>query len=212
MTSRRWLTALIAAFILCGGVWAQTNSQSVRKMNESSSQSGTKSKRILVAYFSHTGNTREIANQIHDRVGGELFEIASVEPYPAKYDDVVKQAAKEQKDAARPKLKNKLEDPQSYDVIFVGYPNWWDSFPMPVATFLTENDFSGKTLIPFCTHGGSRMGHSVTDMAKLCPKSKMLEGLAIQGRSVKNANKDVADWLKKLGFSAVKKPNDGSAK
>jgi flavodoxin len=112
----------------------------------------------------------------------------------------VERAQKEQKASARPKLKVKLENAKSYDIVFIGYPNWWGSFPMPVATFLEENDFSGKTLIPFCTHEGSRLGRSVEDLTKMCPKSKILEGLAIRGRSVKTAHEDVAQWVKKIGL------------
>ena len=98
----------------------------------------------LTAYFSHSGNTREIARQIHENIGGDLFEIVPVDPYPADYDAVVEQARKELDKKSRPELKTKVGNMDSYDVVFVGYPNWWGTMPMPVVTFLSEYDLSGK--------------------------------------------------------------------
>src|SRR5664280_1274150 len=112
-------------------------------------------KKILVAYFSHSGNTREIANQIHKSVGGDFFEIQAVKPYPDDYDAVVKQATQELNSGHKPALKIKMENIKSYDLIFIGYPNWCSTVPAPVRAFLSEYDFSGKTIIPFCTHEGS---------------------------------------------------------
>jgi len=105
-----------------------------------------------VVYFSRSGNTREIANQIHERVGGDIFEIQPEEPYPSNYDAVVKQAKQELESGYKPKLKAKIENIESYDVIFVGSPIWWGTIPAPVVTFLSEYDLSGKTIVPFCTH------------------------------------------------------------
>ncbi len=158
-------------------------------------------KKILVVYFSHTGNTREIANQIHKRVGGDIFEIQSVDPYPTDYDTVVKQARKELDSGYKPALKSKIENLGSYDVIFIGYPNWWGTFPAPVRTFLSSDDFSGKVIVPFCTHEGSGLGKSVGDIVKLCPKSKLLNGLAIRGSTVKTASDKVSEWLRKINMT-----------
>ena len=157
-------------------------------------------KKILVAYFSHTGNTRVIANQIHQSVGGDIYEIVTVDPYPDDYDTLVKKAKQEQQDNYRPKLAAKVENMDSYNVIFVGYPNWCDTMPMAVFTFLEEYNFSGKTIAPFCTHGGSALGRSVMDIKKLCPKSTILDGLAIKGSTVKTAQGDVSKWLHKIGM------------
>ena len=109
-------------------------------------------KKILVAYFSHSGNTREIANQIHKSVGGDIFEIQVVKPYPHDYDAVVQQARQELDSGYKPVLKTKIENIKSYDLVFIGYPNWCSTVPAPVRTFLSEYDFSGKTIVPFCTH------------------------------------------------------------
>lgn len=182
--------APLLLFLLPLTIWAQSSSQGSAKANSS---------KILVAYFSHSGNTRVIAQMIQKQTGGTLFEIQAAKPYPQDYDEVVAVAKKEKAANARPVLKNHLSNIQEYDVIFLGFPNWWGTFPMAVATFLEENDFAGKTLIPFCTHEGSSMGSSENDLAKLEPKAKRLEGLPIRGRSVKDAQNDVSEWIKKLG-------------
>lgn len=159
-----------------------------------------KKKKILVAYFSHTGNTREIANQIRNRAGGDIFEIKTVVPYTNEYDALTKQARRELDSDFRPELQSRVENIDSYDVIFIGYPNWWGTYPMAVKTFLSEYDFSEKTIIPFCTHEGSMLGRSVSDLKGMCPKSTILEGLEVRGSSVKTAQDKVASWLKKLDF------------
>jgi flavodoxin len=157
-------------------------------------------KKILVAYFSHSGNTREIANQIHKTVGGDIFEIQSVKPYPHDYDAVVQQARQELDSGYKPALKTKVENINSYDLVFIGYPIWWSTVPAPVKTFLSEYDFSGKTIAPFCTHEGSGLGRSAMDISKLCPKPTVMDGVAIRGRDVKTARNKVSEWLRKLGM------------
>jgi flavodoxin len=157
-------------------------------------------KRILVTYFSHSGNTCVVANQIHESVGGVIFEIVAVDPYPSDYDEVVERAGKELGKQYRPRLKTKVENMGSYDVVFVGYPNWWGTIPMPVATFLSEYDFSGKTIVPFCTNEGSGLGRSVTDIKELCPQSTIVDALAVRGRDVKKAQNKVSEWLRQLGM------------
>ncbi len=156
------------------------------------------SKKVLVPYFSHSGNTREIANQIHKSVGGDTFEIQAVKLYPDDYDACVKQAKQELDSGYKPALKRKIENIESYDVVFIGYPIWWGTIPAPVRTFLSEYDFSGKTIVPFCTHEGSGLGQSVTDISKLCPKSTLLDGMAIWGRDLKTAQNKVFEWLQKI--------------
>lgn len=155
-------------------------------------------KLALVAYFSHSGNTRVAAKQIHAQLGCDIFEIESVNKYPAEYQKCVDQAKKELGDHSRPKLVKSVENMQAYGVIFLGYPNWWGTMPMPVASFLSEYDFSGKTIAPFCTNEGSQLGRSIEDIKKLCPKATVTDGLAIRGSAVKNAQSDVAKWLRGL--------------
>jgi flavodoxin len=131
-------------------------------------------------------------------VGGDIFEIQSADPYPEDYNTVVEQAREELDSDYRPPLKKQVENLESYDMIYLGYPIWWGTYPMAVKTFLSENDFSGKTIAPFCTHGGSALGRSVTDLKKICPNSTVLTGLAITGTTVKNAQDKVSEWLKDI--------------
>jgi len=199
---------ITAAFLLFMGVLSQMNvaaeeANSLRMENtkEEEAMPLAETKKILVAYFSHTGNTREIANQIHKKVGGEIFEIQSVNPYPDDYDTVVKQAREELDSGYKPALKTTVANIGSYEVIFIGYPDWWGTFPAPVKTFLSAYDFSGKVIVPFCTHEGSGLGRSVADISKLCPTSKLLEGLAIRGSTVKTAQDKVSEWLRRINIT-----------
>lgn len=155
-------------------------------------------KRILIVYFSHSGNTRELAQQIKNATGGDLFEIQPITPYPEDYDTVVIQAKREINSGYKPQLKTKVEKIESYEVIFVGSPNWWSTIAPPIATFLSSYDLSGKTIAPFITHEGSRMGHSVADIKKLCPNSTVLEGLPVRGKAVKSSQDVVVKWLREI--------------
>lgn len=178
-----------------------TSPSNTETESEDQTQMDSAPKKILVAYFSHSGNTREIANQIHEKIGGDIFEIVTVNQYPTDYDAVVDQAKQEQEDNYRPELATEIENMDSYDVVFVGYPNWWGTMPMPVFAFLEEYDFSGKTIIPFCTHEGSGLGRSVEDITELCPQSTILDGLAVRGSSVETAQDDVSEWLHEIGMA-----------
>lgn len=155
-------------------------------------------KKILVAYFSHSGNTQEIANQIHKNIESNIFEVQSVDLYPTEYNEVVEQAKKELQSGYLPELKTEVESMGAYEVVFIGYPNWWGTIPRPVATFLSKYDFSGKTIVPFCTHDGSCLGRSVADITRLCPQSTVLDGLAVRGRDVKNSQDEVSNWLHEI--------------
>jgi len=162
--------------------------------------SDTEERSFLVAYFSHSGNTRVIANRIQEIMGGVIFEIVSVDAYPSDYDECVEQARRELREDYRPKLKTKVESMESYNVVFVGYPDWWGTIPRPVAAFLSEYDFSGKTIAPFCTHEGSGLGRSVTDIKQFLPQSTILDGLAVRGRDAKRAQNEVSQWLRRIGM------------
>jgi flavodoxin len=148
------------------------------------------------------GNTIVIANMVHDIVGGDMFQVVTVDPYPASYDATTDQALREQNANARPRLSTHVPNIKDYDTIYLGYPDWWGTLPMPIFTFLEEYDFSGKTIIPFCTHEGSGLGRSERDIAKLCPKAKILKGFAVRGSSVDRARGEVGDWLASLGQAA----------
>jgi len=168
-----------------------------------------KNLKSLIAYFSRKGNnyvggsivnltignTEVIANKIQELTGSDMFEIETVKSYPKDYTETTNVAKKELRENARPELTEIVDDMDSYDVIYIGYPNWWGTMPMAVYTFLESYDFSGKTIVPYCTHEGSGMGSSERDIKKLCPNAKVLSGLAIQGGSVKSAAGTIKSWL-----------------
>ena len=154
--------------------------------------------KALVAYFSKTGNTETIAKMIAELTGAELFKIETVTPYPEDYNETVDIASDEQANDARPELSTHVENMEDYDTIYLGYPNWWGTMPMALFTFLEEYDFSGKTIIPFCTHGGSALGSSESDIASLAPDAVLLEGFAVRGTAAADAKTDVEAWLNGL--------------
>ncbi len=156
--------------------------------------------KILIAYFSHSGNTRIIAEDIHKNLGGDLFEIATVAAYPQDYNVVVDVARREQTANTRPALAANVENPASYDVVLLGFPNWWGTMPMAVFNFLEQSDFSGKRILPFCTHEGSGMGRSESDIKRLCPGATVVKGFAVRGSHVHAARVEVANWLRKAGL------------
>ena len=161
----------------------------------------TNDKKILITYFSHSGNTREIAKQIQGTNGGDIFEIQTVNPYPTQYNAIVEQAKQEKASDFRPQLKENVNNIESYDIIFVGSPVWWYTVAQPVKTFLAENNLEGKTIVPFCTHEGSGQAGSFSDIKKLAPKSIVVDGLEILGSRVKNSQKKVSEWLNKIGIT-----------
>lgn len=151
--------------------------------------------KILVAYYSYSGNTRFAAEQIQKDTGGTLFEIKPVKPYPADYNACVELAKREINAGVKPELAEKVKEFDKYDVIFVGTPNWWSTMAPPVLTFLSSYDFSGKTIIPFVTHGGGGMARCENDMRKACPKAVFGKGGAFSGRSIKEAGTALARWV-----------------
>lgn len=161
---------------------------------------GTASPKILVAYFSYSGNTRKLAQQIQKLTGGDLFEIQTVKAYPKEYTPCTEVAKKEKEDNARPELKTKVKDMKQYQVVFVGCPSWWHTAPMAVFTFLESYDFAGKTVIPFCTHE-SREDGAFAAIEKLTPKSRHLKGFDTHGNSVDNDEPKVKKWLKEIGLT-----------
>jgi flavodoxin len=161
----------------------------------------TGGKKILTLYYSLSGNTRELAKQIQAQVGGDLVELETVTPYPDDYNRTVDQAKKELEANYLPPLKTKLENLDSYDVIFLGSPNWWYTLAGPVRTFLSQNNLAGKTVAPFMTHGGGGFANSINDLKAFCPNATILEGLALSGGRAKNAQSDVKRWLNTLGIA-----------
>ena len=152
-------------------------------------------KKILIAYFTWSGNTQGIAFEIQKQTGAEIFEIEPEKPYSENYNTVLREAQRDQHRKARPKLKNRVKNFDDYDIIMLGYPNWWASIPMPIASFLEEYNFDGKIIMPFCSHGGGRFGQSLTAIAKLSPKALITEGLSVHYSGGGRLKDDIARWL-----------------
>jgi len=181
----------------------------------SKEQNGMKeNKKVLVAYFSRTGenysvgtitkgNTQIVAEMIARETGGDLFHIEPVVAYPDNYDDCVNLAKQELNSKARPAVKGDVRT-EDYDVIFIGYPNWWGDMPMSVYTFLEKHNWQGKAIIPFCTHEGSGLGSTASKLRSACQGATMLKGLAVYGHAAQNSRKETEKathgWLASLTY------------
>lgn len=148
-----------------------------------------------------TGNTGLVAGIIADAAGGDLFSILTVEQYPDSYDDTIDVGQEEKRADARPELSSHIEEPDRYDTIFLGFPNWWGDMPMAVYSFLDEYDFSGKTIVPFVTSGGSGFSNTIRAIESAEPDATVLEGLSLRDSRSTQAEGDVADWLSRLGLA-----------
>lgn len=167
-------------------------------------------KKTLIAFYSRkgqnyvsgkimnlsVGNTAVIAKMIYEFTDSDIFEIDTIKSYPIDYTETTRVAKVELKENARPELTEVVENMKQYDIIYLGYPNWWGTFPMAVFTFLESYDFSGKTIIPFCTHEGSGMGGE-SDIRDLCPNARIEKGIAIKGSTVLSADNMIKNWLNK---------------
>ena len=148
------------------------------------------------------GNMEYMALTIQDAIGGDLFRIETKEAYPLDHEPLVDQAAEEQDENARPELAAHIENPDQYDTILLGYPNWWGDMPQPLFTFLEEYDFSGKTIIPFNSHGGSGFSNTIEEIKEFQPDANISdEGLSISRDKVADSVQDVTDWAKSLDLS-----------
>lgn len=145
---------------------------------------------VLVAYFSNTGNTEEVARQIADLTGGTLAEIQRAE----EYGDLQEEAEAEIIDGVHPEITVSTDNVEDYDTIFVGYPIWWNEAPAMIATFLDSYDFSGKTIVPFCTSASDSIDNSLHIFSELCPDAVIGEGLTA------NNQEDIEPWLQELGL------------
>ena len=146
------------------------------------------------------GNTGVVAHMIQEASGADIFSIRTVESYPASYDETVDQGEEENNANARPELSTHIENLDDYDVIFLGFPNWWYDMPMPIYSFLEEYDFSGKTIIPFVTSGGSGFSSAISTIEEMESGATVIEGISIGARSATGAQADVEAWLTDLGY------------
>lgn len=169
---------------------AEPESTEAETVEAGISESDSTGENILIAYFSHTGNTEEAAQIIAEHTGGNLAEIQRAE----EYGDLQEEAEAEILDGVHPEITVSVDNIAEYDTIFVGYPIWWDEAPAMIATFLAENDFSGKTVIPFCTSSSDDIGNSLHIFSELCPDANLAEGLTA------NDLNDIEPWIQNLGL------------
>lgn len=144
------------------------------------------------------GNTEIAARMIQKHTKADLFRIEPLQEYSKDYNECIAQAQADQRRDARPELKSYPEEIEKYDTIYLGYPNYWSTMPMAVFTFLEHYDLTGKRICPFCTHEGSGMGSSETDIRKICPGAAVEKGLAIHGAEVDKAEPETEKWLASL--------------
>lgn len=216
--SRRYMLKLV-------GMAAVLGVSALASLSVSAKAAESKGKKILIVYFSMPetdnpqnmtreeensvvvlngkvlGNTQYVGELIKGMTGGDLFRIEPEQPYPTDHRTLVNLAKNEQNKNARPLISKKIETMATYDTIFIGYPNWWADMPMILYTFLESYDLSGKTVIPFCTHGGSGFSDTIETIARLQPKARVVEnGFALSRNRMERAESSVAEWLKELGF------------
>ncbi len=153
----------------------------------------------LIVYFSESGNTERVANTIHGLVGGDVARIVSVIPYPNSDTDKTYVAKREQESDARPEYEDLGVDVADYDLVFLGYPIWWGGMPMVVYTFLENNDFNGKVIVPFATYGKSGLGNTVNEIRRIARGATVTEGLGMTSADAKKDHVEaVKAWLGKI--------------
>lgn len=148
-----------------------------------------------------TGNTGVVANMIAETAGADLFSIQTVEKYPDTYDATIDQGQEERNADARPELASLPENLDQYDVIFLGFPNWWGDMPMALYSFLDEVDLTGKTIVPFVTSGGSGFSNTISTVESMESGATVQDGLSISGSSATEAQDQVSEWLSGLGYA-----------
>lgn len=217
------LMALVALSMTACGSRNQDNTQNAPTETGTVTEESVDGSSILIAYFSVMetdgvdtvagasrvavngellGNNQYIAQLIQQETGGDLFSIETVQEYPTTHDPLLEFAYNEKAENARPELATEIENLDSYDVIFLGFPNWNADLPMPLYTFLETYDFSGKTIIPFTTHGGSGFSRTIQTIEELQPNATVIsDGLSISRNSVSGAESEVADWVNGLNLT-----------
>lgn len=213
----------VFAFAACGNQQSEPNT--FPQTSENTSAPNSTNEKNLVVYFSMPettdpnnmtteednsvvvidgevlGNTQYMAYVIQETVGADIFRIEPETPYPTDHDTLVDLAKEEQNDNARPKIKDTIENFDTYENIFVGYPNWWGDMPMILYSFFDEYDFSGKTIIPFNTHGGSGFSNTISTIKELEPNAEVLDGKSISRNDIQDAKQEIIDWVNSLGLT-----------
>lgn len=157
-------------------------------------------KKTLVVYYSRSGNTEAVAKQVQALTNADLFRIETVKAYPEGYQETTEVAKEEKNNKARPEIKEIIKKLDQYDTIFIGFPIWWGTFPMAIATFLENRNLENKTVIPFCTHGGGGVDQGFIEINQLTPKSKHKKGLSLSGSKANSSKVEIESWLKEIAI------------
>ena len=175
------------------GAWVENGTVMTRTVSVQKENETTANGKQLIVYFSRTGTTERAAERIHELTGAQLVKIEAAQSYPSSYEATLNRAEREQSQNARPAVTTTVDHMEQYDTIYVGYPIWYGTAPMPVFTFLESYDLSGKTIIPFCTSGSSGISESMNDIRSSCPDSTVREGRRVNDTGV------IESWLSGLG-------------
>lgn len=200
-------------FLLSLFLLTSLSSSCQKQPNDLQGMAQLDSEKILIVYLSRTKNTKAVAEMIQEEVGGRLVELELVTPYPENYRAIVAQVAQENETGFLPPLRTKITDLNQYEVVFLGFPTWGMQLPPPMKSFLTENNLSEKTVIPFNSNGGYGIGSSFDKVVELCPNSKILEGFSVRGGSERDGvlfvmegekevevRQEVKKWLEQIGL------------
>lgn len=187
--------AMLLSLAACGG------KDEPEGGSNSEGENGTEEHRSLVAYFSATGTTKGVAESLAEGIGADIYEIVPEEPYTDDdldyHDDNSRSTIEMNDPSSRPEISGSVDHMEQYEVVFIGYPIWWGEAPRIVSTFMESYDFSGKTIVPFCTSGGSGMGSSAANLEKLTSNAKWLSGQRFDGGSTGD---EMAEWAGSLGL------------
>lgn len=190
---------LLMMLVICPALCSGNNNRSSTKEKQANIEATEQ--KILIAYFSWTGKTKQMAENIAKHTGGTLFRIETVKTYPSEYTPHTEVAKAERDNEIRPELKTTVENLDQYDTVFIGCPVWWHTAPMAIWSFLEGKnyDFKGKTIIPFCTYGATYRDETLAKIVELTPDSKHLKGFGST-----NGNADIKPWLEEIGIISNK--------
>lgn len=197
MTLRR-ITLILLGLLTCLTLTAYGSSAAPAAGAAAAPQAKTPElagKKTLIAYFSYSGTTASAAREAAKITGGDLFRIETAAPYPSAYRECTELAKAELEQDRRPALKTpQAPGLRDYDTVFIAYPIWWHEAPMAVYSFIEQNDLSGKTVVLFCTSGGSRIDETLPRLHKALPNSRVIDGITV------NRPTGVGEWLAELGY------------
>ena len=201
---KKLLSAMLVGIVVCslaacsGGTGEEEQPETQETAENADTEVGEGT--ALIAYFSWSGNTEAVAQEIQAQTGADLFEIVPAEPYTDDYNELLDIAQEEQSSDARPAIAETV-DLSGYDTVFLGFPNWWGDMPMILYTFLDEYDLSGKTIVPFNTSGGSGFSGSLDTIAEMEPDAEVTEGISLGSGEAEDCEDEVAEWLANMGMT-----------